>query len=107
MTVITPSPALRAGTRMELAARAVADRLAVSAVRVAARRRALTVTNEVAPLVLIAVISVAAAVALIALIGAAAAWLYYCQVSFGRNFWPAVNWPSQNGGLFYLACVRI
>lgn len=107
MTVITPSPALRAGIRMEIAARAVADRLTASAARATTRRRELAVTNEVAPLVLVAVISVAAAVALIALIGAAAAWLYYCQVSFGRNFWPAVNWPSQNGGLFYLACVRI
>ncbi|MFT4284879.1 MAG: hypothetical protein QM598_08615 [Protaetiibacter sp.] len=108
MTVLSPSPALRAGIRLDLAARSATDRVATALADRAARpRRPRTTTNEVAPLVLIAVIAVAAAIALIALIGAAAAWLYYCQAYFGRNYWPAVNWPSQNGGLFYLACKRV
>ncbi|MBN9139674.1 MAG: hypothetical protein J0H23_02495 [Micrococcales bacterium] len=107
MTVLSPSPALRAGIRLDLAARSAADRVATALGDRLARPRRGSVTNEVAPLILIAVIAVAGALALVALIGAVAAWVFYCQSRFGGNYWPAVNWPSQSGGLFYLACKRV
>jgi len=107
MTVLTTSPVLRTGVRLELAARAAAHRVASAlAARAATAARPATVTNEAAPLVLIAVIEVAAALALVAVIGAAAAWIYYCQTYFGRNYWPAVHWPNQSNGWFQLACRR-
>jgi len=113
MSILTASPVLvrgvlatgvRADGLLRGAAEQFVDTLSNGAARIRERR---TVTNEVAPLILIAIIAVAAALALIVVIGAAAAWLYYCQAYFGRNYWPAVHWPSQNGGLFYLACKRV
>lgn len=108
MSILTASPVLATGVRAESVLRGAAEQLADALSTRATRiRHAHPVTNEVAPLVLIAVIAVAAAVALIVVIGAAAAWVYYCQAYFGRNYWPAVHWPGQNGGLFYLACRRV
>lgn len=113
MSILTASPVLAtgvltAGVRADGLLRGAAEQLAAALGDRATRiRERGTVTNEVAPLILIAVIAVAAALALIVIIGAAAAWLYYCQSYFGRNYWPAVNWPGQNGGLFYLACRRV
>lgn len=108
MTTATPSPALAAGVRLGALGYDALDwsaRLARAAEQRAVRRD--PVTNEVAPLVLIAVIAVAGALALVAVIGALAAWVYYCQAYFGRSYWPAVSWPGQSGGLFYLACKRV
>jgi hypothetical protein len=104
MSTITPSPALAAGVRIDALARVAAERIGDA---LAARATRPAITNEVAPLILVAVIAVAAAAALIALIGAVATWIYFCQVNFGRDYWPAVNWPGQSGGLFYLACKRV
>ncbi len=108
MSILTATPVLATGVRADSLLRGAteqfADALAARAVRT---RERLTVTNEIAPLILVAVIAVAAALALVVLIGAAAAWLYYCQSHFGSRYWPAVHWPSQNGGLFYLACQRV
>ncbi|PZQ90760.1 MAG: hypothetical protein DI534_06085 [Leifsonia xyli] len=111
MTILAPTTALGAAVHVELLARTAFERLADTLAapgRAMQRARAdARVRNEIAPLILIAVIAVAAALALVALIGAAAAWLFYCQSQFGRNYWPAVNWPGQKGGLFYLACARV
>ena len=108
MSILTASPVLATGVRADRLLRGATEQLAgVVAARATQLRERRTVTNEVAPLILVAVIAVAAAVALIAVIGAAAAWLFYCQTTFGRNFWPAVHWPSMSGGLFYLACIRV
>ncbi len=107
MTVLTPTPALRAGVRLDLAARSAAHRAtSVLTDRTERAARPTDVTNEVAPLILIAVIAVAAAVALIAVVGAAAAWIIYCHSYFGPNWWPAVHWPTQSNGWFQLACRR-
>ncbi|MGN6272406.1 MAG: hypothetical protein ACTHMQ_04880 [Protaetiibacter sp.] len=108
MSILTASPVLATGVRAESMLRGTAEQLADAISTRAARiRHPHTVTNEVAPLILIAVIAVAAALALIVVIGAAAAWVYYCQAYFGSRYWPAVHWPGQNGGLFYLACQRV
>jgi hypothetical protein len=108
MSILTASPVLATGVRADALLRGAADRAAGAlAARATRTRERLTVTNEVAPLILIAVIAVAGALALIAIIGAAAAWIYYCQAYFGRSYWPAVGWPGQNGGMFYLACKRV
>ncbi|MCS0500203.1 hypothetical protein [Protaetiibacter mangrovi] len=104
MTTLTPSPVLATGVRIDTLVRAAAGRASGA---LAARADRPAVTNEVAPLILVAVIAVAAALALIAIIGAVATWIYYCQAYFGPNFWPAVSWPGQSGGLFYLACKRV
>ncbi|QNO38061.1 hypothetical protein H4J02_03255 [Protaetiibacter sp. SSC-01] len=105
MTVLTLTPAVRAGVRLDLAARSAAHRV-TSVLTARAERTGPDITNEVAPLILIAVIAVAAAVALIAVVGAAAAWIIYCHSYFGPNWWPAVHWPTQSNGWFQLACRR-
>jgi len=111
MSILTATPVLATGVRADGLLRGAAEQFAgaltTRATRIAQLRERHTVTNEIAPLILIAVIAVAAAVALVAVIGAAAAWLFYCQTTFGSNFWPAVHWPSMSGGLFYLACIRV
>ena len=113
MSILTASPVLATGVlatgvRAESLVRGTAEQLADALSTRAARiRHPHTVTNEVAPLILIAVIAVAGARARSVRLGAAGAGRYDCQAYFGRNYWPAVHWPSQNGGLFYLACKRV